>query len=202
MLGMHDVRQLLSQTDEHTLTLFVDVDNETRENQADRPAWQIWIKNQLDNFERSLDAGQREAWPHIRDRVRDLVRTYIPGGKTLAVIAGASFQTVYELPIRIDENQIWFGRPQIGHLLWMIDEYEPYLIVMVDQEKARFFTTYLGSVGFQGSMEIDIEEYDFPERTKMNAPRPGLDNAAVHGGTGVDQYENMLDEYRLRFFRG
>lgn len=201
MLGMNDVKQLLSQTDERTLTMFVDVDNETRENEATTPAWQIWIKNQLDDYARSLEPGQREAWPYIRDWVQNFIRSYTPGNKTLAIIAGPSYQTTFELPIKVDENQVWFGRPQIGHLLWMIDEYEPYLIVMVDQEKARFFTTYLGSVGFQGGMEIDTAEYDFRERTTMHAPGPGIDNAAVHGGTGVDQFENMLDEHRARFYR-
>lgn len=201
MLGINDVKALLSQTDERTLTLFVDVDNATPENQASAPAWKIWIKNQLDRFGGSVAADERGAWQRIHERVTDFVKSYTPGDKTLVLFANEADVTTYELPIKLEENELTFGRPQIGQLLWMIDEYEPYLLVLVDQEKARFFVSYLGTVGFQGGLESDVEQYDFRERTKMSPPGPGLDNAAVHGGAGVDQFESMLDEHRNRFYR-
>lgn len=201
MLGIHDVKALLSQTNERTLTLFVDVDNATRENQASVPAWAIWIRNQLDAFGQQFTGKDRAGWDTIRDRVATFTKSYTPSDKTLVIFANEDDLTSYELPMKLDENQLSFGRPQVGHLLWMIDEYEPYLLVLVDQEKARFFVTYLGSVGFQGGLDIDVEQYDFVERTIMSNPGPGIDNGAVHGGSGVDDHEKMLDEHRNRFYR-
>lgn len=215
MLGINDVKALLSQTDERTLTLFVDVDNATRENQASVPAWQIWIRNELDSFGGRLNAEQKSVWPNIRQRVESFVQSYTPASKTLVIFANEADLTTFELPIKLDENELAFGRPQVGHLLWMIDEYEPYLLVLVDQEKARFFVTYLGSVGFQGGLDVDIEEYDFRERDSLNSSRGGTggglaagSGAGVGGGTeggthgmGDEKFEAMLDEHRNRFYR-
>ena len=200
MLGIHDVKALLSQTNERTLTLFVDVDNATRENQASVPAWEIWVRNQLDAFGKQITDNQRAGWETIRERVASFVNSYTPSDKTLVIFASESDLTTYELPMKLDENQLSFGRPQVGHLLWMIDEYEPYLLVLVDQEKARFFVTYLGSVGFQGGLDIDIEEYDFGNRNSLNAPGGGAAGGGMHG-TGDDKFEAMLDEHRNRFYR-
>ncbi len=200
MFGLSDVKQLLTQTDERTLTMYVDVDNATPENQAAMPAWHIWVKNTLDQLSTTLNGDQRESWDYIRDWVRDFIVSYEPTDKGLVIIAGPSYQHTYNVPMKL-ENQAYFGTPTVGPLLWMIDEYEPYLVVMVDQEKARFFVSYLGSVGFQEGMNIDIDDYDFAERTTMHGPGPGIDNAAVHGGTGKDDFKDMIDEFRARFYR-
>ena len=215
MLGINDVKALLSQTNERTLTLFVDVDNATRENQASVPAWNIWIRNQLDSFGKQFTGDEANQWDAIRERVAAFASSYTPSNKTLVIFANESDLTTYELPMKLDENQLSFGRPQVNHLLWMIDEYEPYLLVLVDQEKARFFVTYLGSVGFQGGLKIDIEQYDFRERDSLNSSRGGTgggigagSGAGVGGGTeggthgmGDEKFEAMIDEHRNRFYR-
>lgn len=201
MLGINDVKALLTQTDEQTLTLFVDVDNATRENQASVPGWKTWVKSQLDQQGQRMGRDQQASWSQIRAQAESFIGSYSPSARTLVLFANGSGVTHYELPIRIDENQLSFGRPQVGQLLWMIDEYEPYLLVLVDQMKARFFVTYLGSVGFQGGLDTDIEQYDFRERTTMSNPGPGADAGAVHGGSGVDDHEKMLAEHRARFYR-
>ncbi len=200
MLGINDVKALLSQTDERTLTMFVDVDNATRENQASTPAWKIWIRNQLDTFGKQLNGDEAAGWTAIREQVATFIESYRPANKTLVIFANEAGVTSYELPMKLDENQLTFGRPQVSHLLWMIDEYEPYLLVLVDQEKARFFLTYLGSVGFQGGLKIDIEDYDFGDRNSLNAPGGGAAGGGMHG-TGDEKFEAMLDEHRNRFYR-
>jgi hypothetical protein len=201
MLGMSDVKALLSQTNERTLTLFVNVDNATPENQASVPAWKIWVRDQLESLGKQVASTDSRGWESIRERVTSFVKSYTPSEKTLVIFASEDDITTYELPMRLDENQIALGRPQVGHLLWLIDEYEPYLLVLIDQEKARFFVTYLGSVGFQGGLDSDVEQYDFQERTVMSPLSTGGEGGAVRGGSGVDDHEKMLEEFRSRFYR-
>jgi peptide subunit release factor 1 (eRF1) len=105
-----------------------------------------------------------------------------------------------ELPLNF-ENQAFFGKPAVAPLLWELDEHEPYLVALVDQEKARFFLAQLGTIGFEDSVELDIEDYDWVERTTMHGPGPGIENAAVHGGTGKDDFKKMIDEHVSRFYR-
>jgi hypothetical protein len=202
MIGMNDVKELLTQADDRTLTMYVNVDNARRENQADFAAWRIEVKNALDNMARGLTNEQKEAWPYIRDWVDEFVRSYEPSAKTLVIVAGSSYQNTFELPFAIDdETQVFMGRPQIGPLLWLIDEYESYLIVMADQEKARFFTTYLGSMGFQGGMESDVHEYDFAERTSTFPGANVSQGSNVHGSSAVDDFQGTLNEHRKRFYK-
>jgi hypothetical protein len=47
MIKLEDVKNLLNQTDNHTLTLYLNVDNAAQENQAANPAWHVWAKNAL-----------------------------------------------------------------------------------------------------------------------------------------------------------
>lgn len=215
MLGINDVKALLSQTDERTLSLFVDVDNATRENQASVPAWKIWIKNQLDAFGASLGTEQRDVWARIQERVQNFADSYTPSAKTLVLFANENDLTTYEMPFKLEQNDIAFGRPRVGHLLWMIDEYEPYLLVTVDQEKARFFVSYLGTVGFHGSLQTDLEQYDFRERDSLHSSGGGTGGGAGDGtgaglgggmsggsqGFGAEKFEAMLEEHRKRFYR-
>jgi hypothetical protein len=202
MIGMNDVKEVLTQADDRTLTLYINVDNARPENQADFSAWRIEVKNALDDMARGLTHAQKEAWPYIRDWVENFIRSYEPSGKTLVIIAGSSYQQMFELPFAVDdETQVFMGRPQVGPLLWLIDEYEPYLIVMADQEKARFFTTYLGSMGFQGGMESDVHEYDFAERTSTFPSANVSQGSNVHGSSAVDDFQNTLNEHHKRFYR-
>lgn len=200
MIDLAGIKAMVAEADEHTLTLYLNVDNTTPENQATTPAWRIYAKNKLFEFENAAKS-QTDAWADIRARVEAYFEQYRPSSKGLALFAwNGSLQTI-ELPFVV-ENQATFGNAQIAPLLWVLDEYEPYLIVLVDQEKARFFLAQLGSVGFREGMEVDLEGYDFVERTIAANPTPGqAGGGAVHGGSGRDDHEAMLDEHRTRLYR-
>jgi Bacterial archaeo-eukaryotic release factor family 10 len=200
MIKLEDVKNLLNQTDDHTLTLYLNVDNAAQENQAANPAWSVWAKNALRDLHKNSDNEQSDAWKNIEESAQNYLSNYQPQGKGLLIFAGDSFQQVYELPLYF-ENQVSFGKPCLTPLLSAIDEYEPYLVALVDQESARFFISYLGEIGFQESIEIDLEEYDFQQKTLM----PSV--SAITGGHGITQgsnreaYERMIDEHHNRFYR-
>lgn len=199
MIDLAGIKALAAQTDEHTLTLYLNVDNATPENQALIPAWRIYAKNKLFEFE-SFAKSQTRAWGDLRTRVERFIEQYSPSSKGLALFAwGDDLQTV-ELPFAV-ENAATFGNARIAPLLWVLDEYEPYLIVLVDQEEARFFMAQLGSIGFREGIEVDIEQYDFKERTYAANPNPVGGGNAVHGGSGQDDHAAMLDEHRTRMYR-
>jgi hypothetical protein len=201
-IDLDEVKSVLAHEDEHTLTLYLNVDNATPENQTNPPAWRIWVKNTLRDMPATLSDEQAAAWPFIHQWVDDFLDDYQPTTKGLLIFAGSSYQHTYELPVPL-ENQATFGLPNVGALLWAIDEYEPYLVALVDQEKARFFSSYLGAASFQQGMEIDVDEYDFGERTSMANPAPsGGTRGSVHGGSAKDDFDDTLHEHRARFYRG
>lgn len=201
MIGLNDVKQLLTQADDFTLTLYLSVDPAIRENQASTPAWKIWMKNALKSVEKDLNENQRAVWEDIRIRLDTFFDTYAPESKGLAMFYGPDMEEVYPLAMPID-NQIAFGKPLVAPLIWAIDEYEPYLVVLVDTEKAHFIRAYLGSAGQQDTISLELDTSDWREKTLMP---PAFRNSATVGGvTHGDQreaFEDRVDEWVTRFYR-
>jgi hypothetical protein len=202
MLNLDEVKQMLTQAGENTLSLYLNVNNAAQENQAANPGWQTWLNNSLDEMGQSFPKDARPMWKKIVADVQQYIDGYTPSGKSLVLFAGQELDGVraYELALPFD-NQIAFGLPQVGPLLWALDEYEPYLVVLVDQEEARFFTSTLGNVGFQESVERSEDVSEWREKTIMSNPGPGVDHGAVHGGSGRDDFEKRLDEQRVHLYR-
>jgi peptide chain release factor subunit 1 len=200
MIKLDDVKKLLIENTDDVLTLYLNVDNATPENQAVTPAWRVWVKNTLRDIPSNLDGTHTETWTAARDWVQDYLNEYAPQSKSLLIFAGANTQQVYEFPFRF-ENHAAFGKPLVGPLLWAIDEYQPYAVVMVDKEAARFFTSYLGSTDFQDAVEIDLEDYDFAQKTLMPSASAGTGGHIMGQGSNRAAFEDMIDEHRNRFYR-
>lgn len=195
MIGLDDVKQLLQRTQDQTLTVYLNVDPGARENQTSPPAWRIWLRDALKTIEQSRNANG--AWRGIRARAESYLTTYRPSSKGLAMFIGPGFQQVYELPIPV-ENRADYGKPPVTPLLWAIDEYESYLIVMVDREQAHFYTAYLGEVGFQGDMQLELDTTSWREKSGAQ-PSTGTPN--LGRGSSTDQFDHRFDEGVRAFHR-
>lgn len=96
---------------------------------------------QLD--ERAHAALEREA-----ARVRAYLEAEPPGSRGLAVFSCMPrrlWQAV-PLPVIVAESVQLGRRPYVRPLLDVLDEYERYAVALVDKEKARLFTVYLGAI--------------------------------------------------------
>jgi hypothetical protein len=195
MIQLNDVKHLLEQSDDRTLTLYLTVDPAARENQATTPAWRIWLKDALKMIEDRQNGDAN--WPAIRARVEAYFADYQPNSKSLALFTGPDFQQVYELPIPV-ENEVAFGRPPVAPLLWVMDEYQVYLIVMVDQQRAYFYTAYLGEVGFQRDMSLELDTDDWRRKT---GSQPSTATPSLGRGSSEDDFVDRVEENVRRFYR-
>lgn len=197
MITLNDVRQVMNTADDRTLSLYLHVDAGYRENQAETPQWRIVLKNALRDIEDKIGDNDRDYWKSLRERVDAFFKTYEVQSKTLVLFATGDDVLTYELPVALS-NQFDYGAPLLTPAVWAIDEYEPYLIAMVDQEEARFVHAYLGFSDQQDSMTIDLADYDFAQKLSMPSNRDG--GVAV-GGNAREQFEDMIDEHVRRFYR-
>ncbi len=198
MMNLDNVKSLLNE--EATLSLYLNVDNALRENQATNPAWRIELKNRMRDVEAGLDESQQDAWAGIDRQIELYMKAYVPDSKGLALFVTPSAVQAYELPVPV-ENQASFGKPLIAPLVWAMDEYEPYLVVTVDQEEAHFYLSYLGETEFEEGMEIDLEDYDFGQKTLMPSAAAITGGHMLTRGNQRGEYEDMIDEHRARFYR-
>lgn len=195
MITTQELQQLLAERTEPILSLYLNVNPGTDENQATTPAWQIWLKNTLRQIESELDPAQESAWETIRTRVDRYFESYRPESRTLVLFVGVDTLDDFLLPLTT-ENQSAFGAPLVTPFFWLLDEYERYLIALVDQEQALFYIAYLGQIGQQDSMEIDIADYDWGQKT-LNPPV----TRNLQGGSNREAFEDMIGEHRARFYR-
>lgn len=194
MIQSDEIKQLLQDTDENTLTLYLNVDPRAPENVNTNPAWHIWAKDALRSVGGEVSQQDKQTWADIRARADQFLADYQPQSKSLALLVGPSFERSFEFPFAID-NQITYGKPNVMPLLWALDEYEPYLIALVDQAEARFFLSYLGQIGFQDSVSVDWNIGEGPEFTAFPS------NHDVGRGGSQDAVKNRHGEQAARMYR-
>lgn len=202
MLNKDDIRKLQETMTGDVLSVFLHVDRGYRENQATTPAWRIHLKNALRDIEQNLTEDQQERYSAIHDQLEQFTGNYESSSKSLVLFISPDELVSYELPVQL-ENTAQYGEPLLVPLLWAIDEYERYLVVLVDQEKARFLNAYLGRANTSDEMQIDLD-YDWRERPQMPptvATSGEGDSIALRQGTNREAFEDMIAEHTDRFYR-
>ncbi len=187
MINISDLQTLLHSDADQVLSLYLHVDAAYQANQNETPAWQIYVKNAL----KDVDSDA------ITKHTKQFLDTYTPSSKSLVlfVTEDGVIKDVH-LPIAVDNHHA-VGDIDVVTLLWAMDEYERYLVVLVDSEQARFMSAYLGGAIENDEMAIDFDDYDFGNKQFIHA------NHAAQGdglqGSGGEQFEDMKDEHIRRF---
>lgn len=193
MLNLEHVRDFLRSTQEDVVTFYLHVDPGHQPNQNTPPAWRIYAKDALRNIEAEVNGRDDVQWEAIRERVERYLETYTPSGKTLVLMMGQETEHIHELPLVL-ENRHAFGDPLLTPLVWALDEFERYLVVLVDQEQAKFVSAYLGHSDTSEEMSIDFDDYDFRERNYINI-------SGAQQGSSKDQFDDMRDAHVKRFHK-
>ena len=198
MLTFDHIRNTQNTIDEDVLTLYLQVDNAYQPNQAERPAWRIHIENALRDVRQNHLAEDNDTYKAIEERTRNYFETYEPSSKSLVLFVGANTMHTHELPITLENNHA-FGNPMLVPLMWAVDEFERYLVVMVDQEEARFVSAYLGNATVNDEMTIDFDQYDFRNKNYINRNVGGSDQNIAQGSK-KDQFDDMHQAHLERFY--
>ncbi|MEO0597693.1 MAG: VLRF1 family aeRF1-type release factor, partial [Chloroflexota bacterium] len=198
MLTTNTIRDLLNDAPTPVLSLYLHVDPGHQPNQNDPRAWTIYVKNALRDIENSLDDDSEIAITDIRKSIENFVEGYTPTGKSLALFVGEDdYLEAFDIPVAI-ENQHAFGDINLVPMLWALDEYERYLVVLVDSEEARFMSAYLGRATTDVTLSIDFDDYDFGQHAFVDA-RSGREGMFRQSSGGV-QFEDMKAEHMRRFY--
>jgi len=194
MYDVSDIQRLLSQPDaDRTLSLYLTTDAARIENHATIPGWRIWAKNALHALAQQHPGD--EAFAGLRARAEALLDAHRSSSKALALFLTPKSEEVLALPVPVGDNAATYGRAALAPLLWLLDEYRRTLVVVVDKERARFVSGYLGRSSREGAHVNDFALYDFPEKTQM----PQGDRTM--GGSNRDAFAATEDDHRRRFYQ-
>jgi hypothetical protein len=202
MFNFQEVREVVRNMEQPVMSFYLQVGNDFRENQADQPAWSIYVKNVLRSTDEEAHTDPNEAWKAVRERALAYFEGYQPSSRGLVAFFSANNEQIYELPIAPQENASSFGEPLIIPLLWLMDEFERYLVVLIDQERARVFTTYLGDIHLEQKVESDRFQFEFRQQDMFHPPSaPHRTGGQPTSGSGKDLFDDTMQEWINRLYR-
>ena len=198
---LDDIQQLMQENNDHTLSLYLRIDPALRENQADKPAWRIFLKNAVQDFDFNEYGDTYNSWSRIRDRAMAFLDDYEPGGKGLVLFFSDTADRVYELPAAPASNEAHFGAPRLAPMLALVNDFKRYVIALIDSENARFLTSYLGDIGQEDAMLSEYVADEAGQKT-LTSRSPGADSGGSFiAGSNRDRYDDRVDDAVDRFHR-
>ena len=143
-----------------------------------------------------LDEPQRSQFTAEVNRITDWLEARQPQGKSLAVFSCAprGLWQAHDLAVDLADHLAFQSRPYLEPLLDVLDEYERYAVVLVDKEKARLFTVFLGAIEESQALR------DFVPG-KHDKGGPAQANFQRHHDAHVYRHLKRVAEYLAEIFR-
>lgn len=205
-LNENTVRELMNWTDEvGVISVYVGI---TPDRAGEpKPGWPIEIRNQLRAVvERAKDERPHEQWTALRDRVEQLNGTlerFLDAsrhgrGRALFATVADDRVEMTSLQIPFADRAILDHNPYVRPLVAALDEGRPAGIVALAKRGIRVLEWRLGE-----AEEIERGEFTIGGRLwrKKSGPAPAQPQDTRHGGQRRDEFEERVDENRLRFVR-
>jgi peptide chain release factor subunit 1 len=169
------------------VSLYLDTDP-TR---VEKRGYIIAAKNILKELERKLDdRAKRKAFQDdVASILYFLESETNPSARGVAIFSckAQGLWQVYRLPVSVPNKGHVGPTPYIQTLLDVLDEYERYAVVLLDKEKVKLFTVYLGEIE-ERQLEADM----MPKKHKQGGwsevgyqrAKPGVNRPQGAGGMG------------------
>jgi len=128
-------------------------------------------------------------------RVLEYVEREQPRARTLALFAAPDGTLDgYRLRVELPERVRW-GEPYVAPLLLALQQHEPYGVLLLDAEKARFFVSAFGKIEEELGAENVFSTAGWREITISPS------SAAPGGGAATDVFERRLEAHTRRFYK-
>jgi peptide subunit release factor 1 (eRF1) len=166
------------------LSVYLDVPPARRVKEALRAAFLDLIRS-LPGDDARREAAQVE--PFLEDA----------SGQGLAIFSCAErgLLQVHHLPVRIADHAAFERKADIGPLIAVLDDYQRYVVALVDKARARLFTIHLGAVEEQQQMFEDIpQKHDQGGMSQNRLQRQHEEHVHWHLKDVVERLERLARE--------
>ena len=146
------------------LSVYLDLDPARQVQRSYRVAFENLV---ADAHERLPEAARAEL-SREEARARAWLADREPRGKGLALFSCGSpaLWHAYALAVRVRDHLAFERRPDVAPLRELVDEYERYVVALVDRVKARLFTVFMGEIE-----ELDAFEDEVPGKHDWHLAR-------------------------------
>ncbi|MEA2724329.1 MAG: peptide chain release factor subunit 1 [Gemmatimonadales bacterium] len=129
---------------QRVLSVYLDFDPQRQV----RHAYRAELENLAKEIRPSLGRKERDVFQAEVAVVLDWLDGNPPRGKGLALFSSSSrkFFEAHWLPVRVRDHLTWELKPDVAPLLEVADEYERYAVALVETNRARLFTVFMGAI--------------------------------------------------------
>ena len=129
---------------ERVLSVYLDLDPQRQA----RHAYRLVLKDLAKEVRSRLDRKARAGFQANFTRVQEWLDGRAPHGKGVALFSSEprKFFQAHWLPVRVRDHMAWDLKPDVAPLLEVADEYERYAVVLVEKDRVRLFTVFMGAI--------------------------------------------------------
>ncbi len=144
------------------LTVYANVDSTNPDNRRDRPEWLIELKNETKRLEEKHGSEalelhkKRHEWADAEATILAHLTESKPQGRSIVLFTDLEDYLTVDVPVTLP-NKLYFGVPQVRHLLFALDCYKKYLVVLFSEEVGKVFEVFLTSTTADAVVELGKE---------------------------------------------
>lgn len=135
---------------QHTpmLTAYVDIDTTDPKNNRETPAWSIELKNQFKEIKARIDPEQlkrrsvQQRWEKAEERILEHLREQKLTGRSIAFFSDLDDYLAVDLQVKMP-TRLYYGLPQVKHLLFALDQYKTYEVILFAEAEVRLVEVFL-----------------------------------------------------------
>jgi len=154
------------------------------------PAHLAWLKTEGRAIAKRLPAEERGAFLGQLNRVEEFLRDHVPHERSLAIFAGPSAWETIPLQMEV-RNELHWGKPALGQLLWIVGEHKTYGVLTVDHTGAKFLQYWAGELSpyKEKRFDLDVSEWKKKDLGHVTA----MKQSQRSHGTQRDVFEKRVD---------
>lgn len=191
--------KMLSVNSDQVLSVYLETDPTVIG--RNRAAAQIWLKDSLKSIRNDLPQSHLKEFEKIHSNILEEAGHRISDGKSLIFFSGSDFFEAAHPQINVT-NEVWWGKPSIGQLDWILEEYRNYGIIKIASEKIHFYIVGLNEVikDWEETISSDTlawqSKHAPPENIMREKAIPGL-----RGGDTKEIVERHITEEVQKFWK-
>lgn len=191
MISPQDVKRLTASNDRHVLTVYFSTSPD-----LPRTGYAARLRSLLREVEPLVSSEDRKQYEQVVAKVTNFVGQYRPTGNSFLVFAGPKSWDEYSsrVPVR---DEVWWGRPNTAQLLWLLEEFRPYGVLIAGIEHVRFLAVRMNALEAFQEFHAEIDTSQWRERRVGTKGR----GAVQKGGRSVEAFDQRYMEHVRRFWK-
>jgi peptide chain release factor subunit 1 len=178
--------------DARVLTAYLDLGPERRAGRT----WAIVLKDLAHEQREGLDRKERTVLDAEVERVRTWLDDVAPGGRGVVVFSCSSRELweTFRLPA-VERDELTYQRtPHLAPLVDIVEDYERYAVAVVDKERARLFTVFMGQIEETEAFEDEVPgKHEQGGRSQMQYQRDHEKHVLWHLKRVVEELTRLLE---------